>query len=112
MKATGLMVKQLDKADLFTLMVMSMLARGKMIKRTDMEFTHTSMVHVTKDFGEKINNMVRVLRHGLTGPHTEESMSMVKSMELEFSHGPMGAPMKANLPITTSKARESINGAT
>lgn len=65
MKVSGEITLLAEEENSSTLMVMSMMANGQMIKPTDTEFTLMQMAHATRVNGLMISNMEREKKHGL-----------------------------------------------
>lgn len=84
---------------------------GKMTKLTVMEFIRIWMAPGTRDTGRKISSMARGSRLGLMEPPMKEITLRARSTELAASPGLTKASTTVNSKKTTSKAKESMNGA-
>ena len=69
MKAIGLMIKQMEEEDLFTMTGMFMKDIGKMIRQTGMECIYTKMDQHTVENGLRIFSTDLVNRNGQMGRH-------------------------------------------
>ena len=68
MKAIGLMIKQMEEEDLFTMTGMFMKDIGKMIRQTGMECIYTKMDQHTVENGLKTFSMGSANRNGQMDP--------------------------------------------
>ena len=112
MKVTGSITRLMEREDLFTLMVMSTMESGKMIRLTAMEsiaiLTELSM----KVSGRTTSNTVMELRPGQMEPDTKDNTSKVKSKGKVSLLGLMDQPIRALLNRITFKAMASTSGLT
>ena len=74
MKDGGKIIKQMEKADLYMLMEMYMMAIGLMIKLMVLVYTAIQMVLNMKDIGKKINKIGMVLKYGLTEQNMKDNI--------------------------------------
>ena len=71
----------MEKEDSSTLMVMSMMANGSMIKLMGLEFIAILMEQNMKVTGKRTNNTETVLKLGLMVQNMKDNMSKVKNMD-------------------------------
>ena len=102
MKVTGELTRRWVEVALFTQMVTSIMASGKMTKHTDLEIIITQMALATKDTGLRISSMVMARKSGLTMPAMRASTATVRSTEEVNSSGLMVPLTPANSRRTTS----------
>lgn len=112
MRDTGKIARQMEKVDLFTLMVMFMRVCGKMIKLMAMEFTCMLTVPDMKVNGKKTSNTERESRDGQMERCTMESTSKVRNTVEELFSGVTTQFSLESSRTTTSRVTELINGTT
>ena len=110
MKDTGSITRLMEREDLFTLMVMSMTASGKMIKLTAMESIAILTVLSTKVNGRTTSNTVMEWRHGQMEPGTKDNTSKAKSKGKVSSLGLMDQLIRELLNRITFKGMASTSG--
>ena len=98
-KVIGNLIKLMDEADLYMLMVIFMMAIGKTIRHMVEVYIFILMVHSMMAIGMMINNMVTELRNGLTEDYMRESIHMEKKMGKVIFCGLISRVMKENLLI-------------
>merc|ERR1739844_745401 len=100
-KAIGEMIWPTTRADLSMQMETFMRVSGSMTRHTVEELTFILMVPNTQVNGWKTNSMATVLRPGQMVHATKVITSMVKSMALEPSNGPIHLCSLENFSTTT-----------
>lgn len=94
MMGIGSEIRLTAMGGLYMQMVMFMKENGLMIKQKDKGHTLIWMVLSIKVNGKLINNMAKVLRHGLMEHNMLEVMLRVRNMEKEGLNGQMGVNSK------------------
>ena len=102
----------MEKADLFMLMEIFMMAIGKMIKLMALEFIPTWTVLDMKVSGRKTNSTEMDWKRGLIMLHTRASMLTEGNTELVASHGLTSLNTMENLKIIILKEEAFMNGQT
>ena len=108
--ASGKMVLLADLAGWFMLRATSMLELGRMIRRTAMVPTVTTMVVGTRVSGSQINSTERELKNGLMVQSMQVSTWKEKSTELASLSGLIKAPTPVISTTTTYMGAASTTG--
>lgn len=110
MKGNGIIIRQMDKENLYMLMEMFMMASGMMIKPLEVEHITIIMVLSIVDNGWMINSMDMEFKHGLMDQNTKVFMIWEKKMVKENIFGKMEVIMMVVGSIIKSLVKEHISG--
>jgi hypothetical protein len=112
MRATGKMIKQMIKEDLFMLTEMFTKVTGTMIKLKEEVPMNIWMEQNMLETGKKIGKMAMVLRLGQIMLNMKETMSLERSTVSALLNGPMDQLILENSIITTFTEKEFTHGLT
>jgi len=111
-KASGSIIRPVEKANSSTLMAMSMMEIGITIKLTGMESTQTSVEPATKVIGKMISSTAMVLRTGQKAQDTKVNTTCPRKKETGNIPTQMAQLMKANGLTTRLMALVATSGQT
>jgi hypothetical protein len=110
MRATGKLIWQMVKVDLYMLMVIYILDTGRMTKLMARVFIHMPTARSTMVCGKMISSRDMVLRHGLMELSIKEIMLKVKSTATVILLGLIGMNTKVISLTITYKAMGFTTG--
>lgn len=110
MKASGHMIRLMERVALSIQMVMFTKENGSMIRLRAMECILIWMGLSTRVTGKKISNMVRVRKPGQMALCTKGIISMVRSMDEVFSNGQIIQSIPVYSITIILKAMVNTNG--